>query len=62
MKSSTDIRLECLRLANGMCIAKAIRADEVIQYAMSFYEWVDGTNRDPDIYKLAEKFKVVGKG
>lgn len=62
MKSIADIRLECLRLANGMCIAKAIPAEKVVEYAMEFHRWVDGDDKDPEVSRLAEKFKVVGKG
>lgn len=67
MKTNQDLRLECLRMANGMAIAKAIGPNEIEKRAEDFYRFVNkaaGSARDeieeraPDLTGLREKFRV----
>ena len=61
MKSETELRMECLRLATVCASAKIIKGSEVLPYAMEFFRWVDNDPNDKvDTKKLASTFKVVG--
>lgn len=59
MKSSMDIRLECLRLATTLGTAKVINHADVLPRAMEFFRWVDrGDERadEDNVQRLIEKY------
>lgn len=57
VKTISQLRLECLRLAANLASAKLIRHADVIPTAMEFYRWVDsGDEGEIDIGALYAKF------
>lgn len=57
MKTITDVRLECLRLAVTMAASKAIDGTSVIKTANSFYAFVQDEREETDVSALAEKYR-----
>lgn len=61
MKSRGETRLECLRMANTLGVAKVIQPKDVIPQAMEFFKWVDDDpNEDAGVPRLAERFRTRG--
>lgn len=63
MKTISQMKLECLRLAANLASAKQIKQFEVIPTAMEYYKWIDGNMDDvADVGALYAKFgKERGK-
>ena len=60
MRSRTEFRLECLKLANSIGCAKNIRPDQVIPTAMEYFKWVDDDPNEPvKTEKLKERFRAA---
>ena len=60
MKSFSETRLECVRLANVLATAKVIPPKEVIPTAMEFFKWIDGGDEKAtpnDVARVAERFR-----
>jgi hypothetical protein len=60
MKTSSEMRLECLRMASALGSSKTIQPGQVVAFAMEFFRWVDGqddTKPGLTARDLADKFK-----
>lgn len=57
MRTITEVRLECLRLAVTMAASKAIDGTSVIKTANSFYAFVQNDREDVDTSPLQEKYR-----
>lgn len=57
----SDLRLDCLRIAHALAIAKIISPQEVLPRAKEFYRWVDtGEDEKPStesMEKLGAKYR-----
>ena len=55
----SDLRLDCLRIAHALAVAKAIPPQEVLPLAKQYYQWVDtGSDEKPSeesLVRLASK-------
>lgn len=60
MISRSQVRLECLKLANVMGSSKNIKPEAVIPTAMEYFRWVDDDPEDKsDTQQLTERFRVA---
>jgi hypothetical protein len=60
MKSSKELRLECIKLASILATAKLVPPGQVVPTAMEYLKWIDGdddASADPDAFRsLARKY------
>lgn len=55
MKSISQTKLECLKMAVSLASSKQVNHAAVIPMAMEFYKWVDGDD-NVDIGQLYSKY------
>jgi hypothetical protein len=57
MRTLSEVRLECVRLAASLAGAKAIQPKDIIPTAMEFYRWVDeGSDGKVDVGVLIAQY------
>lgn len=57
MKSQMELRMECLRMAASLGIAKVVEAKNIVPTAMEFFRFVDDDpNDEADTSRLGERF------
>ena len=57
MRTLSETRLECIRLAASLAASKTIPPRDVIPTAMEFFRWVDeGSDGKADVGDLIAKF------
>lgn len=56
MKTISQMKLECLRLAVNIAATKTINHAAVIPMAMEFYKWIDGDDTTVDVGQLYSKY------
>lgn len=59
MKTSMDVRLECIRLSSMLATSKQIAPKDVVPVAMEYLKWIDGYDdlaSVDDIAKIARRF------
>lgn len=44
MKTSMEMRLECIRLANTLATSKNIQPSDVVPTAMEYLKWIEQTD------------------
>ena len=58
MRNRSELRLECLKLANSIACGKNIKPTDVIPTAMEYFKWVDDAPKeDAHPERLQEKFR-----
>lgn len=58
MKTSSDIRLQCILLANNLAMGKNIKPEEVVQQAQSYLNWVEQRETVADLEPLRTKYAI----
>jgi hypothetical protein len=59
MKTSMEIRMQCVSLANTLACGKNIQPKDVIPQAMEYLKWIEGMDEPAgadDVARLAHRF------
>lgn len=62
MKSTRDVKLECLKAVAPLVTSKQVRPADFIPLAVECFRWVDGHDdvvAEADLVKLKERFRGV---
>jgi len=63
MRTLQEVRMDCMRIASSLAIAKAISSSEIIQKANELFGWVTKVDDVPDrpqseaLGRLKERFR-----
>ena len=53
MKTQAEMRLECIRMAASLAVAKLIGAQQIVPWAMDFHRWVLNGNETASAQDMA---------